>query len=127
MRSGRLYVLLAALLTLSSTLVVACGDDDGDDAKQTTAATQTSRATQPSGTIDISGIEELDDGKLTVGSDIAYAPIEFFDDSGKAVGLDIDLAQAMADVLGVEVEFENGGFATDERHRLQYSATHERE
>jgi polar amino acid transport system substrate-binding protein len=87
------------LLALVLALAAACGDDD-DDA-----------GGNGGGTIDISGVPELEDGKLTVGSDIAYAPIEFYIEGTETPdGLDIDMAKAIADVLGVEVEFVNSGF-----------------
>ncbi|MFS4097293.1 ABC transporter substrate-binding protein [Streptomyces sp. AF1A] len=49
-------------------------------------------------------------GVIEVGSDIAYAPVEFKDSSGKAVGLDPDLADALGKQLGVKLEFKNGTF-----------------
>lgn len=49
-------------------------------------------------------------GVIKVGSDIAYAPVEFKDSSGKVVGLDPDLAAAMGKQLGVTLQFENGTF-----------------
>ncbi|KUN82938.1 atrA protein [Streptomyces bungoensis] len=49
-------------------------------------------------------------GVIRVGSDIAYAPVEFKDSSGKVAGLDPDLAAAMGKQLGVKLEFENGTF-----------------
>ncbi|MBA2808916.1 ABC transporter substrate-binding protein [Streptomyces sp. KM273126] len=51
-------------------------------------------------------------GVIKVGSDISYAPVEFKDDSGKTVGIDPDLADAMGKQLGVKFEFENGTFDT---------------
>ncbi|MGW0628279.1 ABC transporter substrate-binding protein [Streptomyces sp. NPDC002758] len=51
-----------------------------------------------------------DKGVIKVGSDIAYAPVEFKDSSGKVVGLDPDLADALGKQLGVKFEFENGTF-----------------
>ena len=60
---------------------------------------------------DTSGVPELEDGVLNVGSDIAYAPFEFFEEGTETPdGLDIDLAEAIAAELGVEVEFLNTGF-----------------
>jgi polar amino acid transport system substrate-binding protein len=53
-----------------------------------------------------------DKGVIKVGSDIAYAPVEFKDGSGKTVGIDPDLADAMGKQLGVRFEFENGTFDT---------------
>ncbi|MDF3297933.1 ABC transporter substrate-binding protein [Streptomyces tropicalis] len=49
-------------------------------------------------------------GVIRVGSDIAYAPVEFKDSSGNVVGLDPDLGAAMGKQLGVKVDFENGTF-----------------
>ncbi|WP_030421016.1 ABC transporter substrate-binding protein [Streptomyces sp. SCSIO 75703] len=51
-----------------------------------------------------------DKGVIKVGSDIAYAPVEFKDDSGKTVGIDPDLAEALGKQLGVKFEFQNGTF-----------------
>ena len=49
----------------------------------------------------------LADGVLSVGVNIAYPPFEQWDDDGKPMGLDIDLAKAVAGILDVEVRFEN--------------------
>ena len=43
-------------------------------------------------------------GKLIVGVKADYAPYGFLDSSGKIVGLEPELAQDVADVLGVELE-----------------------
>ncbi|MFI1537365.1 ABC transporter substrate-binding protein [Streptomyces anandii] len=51
-----------------------------------------------------------DKGVIRVGSDISYAPVEFKDNSGKVVGLDPDLADAMGKQLGVKFDFQNGTF-----------------
>ncbi|MFI6561809.1 ABC transporter substrate-binding protein [Streptomyces sp. NPDC050534] len=53
-----------------------------------------------------------DKGVVKVGSDIAYAPVEFKDSSGQTVGIDPDLAAAMGKQLGVKFDFENGTFDT---------------
>lgn len=61
--------------------------------------------------IEVSEIPELQDGVLQVGSDIAYAPMEFFIEGTETPdGVDIDIAKAIARELGVEVEFINTGF-----------------
>jgi polar amino acid transport system substrate-binding protein len=52
-----------------------------------------------------------DAGVLKVGSDVAYAPVEFFDTDGKTViGIDPDLGKAIEGQLGVKLEFQNGTF-----------------
>lgn len=114
MSLSRKFMLLAAasLLAIGAFAAIGCGDDDEDDGGEPSATEPTGGETPSTGKIDISGVPELADGKLTIGSDIAYAPIEFYDENEQAVGLDIDLANAMAAVLGIEVEFENAGFDT---------------
>ncbi|GAB7029453.1 transporter substrate-binding domain-containing protein [Streptomyces sp. NPDC021749] len=66
------------------------------------------RATEPSGRLPP---EIRDRGKVTIGSDIAYAPMEFVRD-GRPAGVDVDLADALGRELGVRVTFENAVFDT---------------
>ncbi len=101
-RSLKRYVLVFAVLALASALAFAACDDDDDDGDGDGGA---------AGAIDISGVPELEDGVLSVGSEIAYAPFEFFQEGTEIEdGLDIDLARAIAEELGVQVEFINLGF-----------------
>ena len=51
-------------------------------------------------------------GKLVMGTDAAWAPFEYIADSDTPVGSDIDLAQAIADQWGVELEIINAAFDT---------------
>jgi len=86
----------------------ACGDDEKDSGGASPTATE---ATDGGAEIDISGVPELEDGTLNIGSDIAYAPIEFYKEGTETPdGLDVDMANAMAAVLGVDAEFINTGF-----------------
>lgn len=47
-----------------------------------------------------------EEGKFIVGLDDTFAPMGFRDENGKLVGFDIDLAKAVAERMGVEVEFK---------------------
>ncbi|MGC8971297.1 MAG: basic amino acid ABC transporter substrate-binding protein [bacterium] len=49
-------------------------------------------------------------GELVVGSDAAYPPFEFVDKNGNIVGIDIDIAKAIADHLGVKLRVVNTSF-----------------
>jgi len=94
-------IVAGAALCPALVLFAACGGDENEESKSTPAGPTTSAATAP----------ELEDGVLNVGSDIAYAPIEFFEEGTQnPQGLDIDLADALADELGVTAEFTNTGF-----------------
>lgn len=45
-------------------------------------------------------------GYIIVGLDDTFAPMGFRDNEGNLVGFDVDLAQAVGDLLGVEVRFQ---------------------
>jgi polar amino acid transport system substrate-binding protein len=49
-------------------------------------------------------------GEIVVGSDIAYAPIEYYDENNEVTGIDPAIAEAMSKQLGVDMVFENGTF-----------------
>lgn len=50
------------------------------------------------------------DGVLSIGTDASYPPAEFLDADGAIVGFDVDLASAVAAVLGLTAEFEDAAF-----------------
>ena len=104
MRKRKLLVFGAVLAAL--TLVgAACGggaDEPEDGANGTTS---------PAGGIDISGVAELEDGTLSVGSCLDYPPFESIE-GGDETGFDVDLAEAIAEELGVEVEWVRAEFDT---------------
>ena len=51
------------------------------------------------------------DGKLTIGSDLTYAPAEFVAADGKtAVGFDIDIITAVAQLMGLEADVQSSAF-----------------
>ncbi|MFH8338437.1 ABC transporter substrate-binding protein [Streptomyces sp. AM6-12] len=94
---------VGALAVAGALLVTGCGDQTkgkGNDSGAASSAPLASKLPQS-----VRG-----KGKILVGSDIAYAPVEFKDSSGKAVGLDPDLAAALGKQLGVKFEFQNGTF-----------------
>lgn len=100
-------LLLGSLAFVVVLLFAACGDEEGEEPE----ATATAGAGETPTGIGISGVPELQDGKLTVGSDIAYAPMEFYEEGTETpTGADIDIGTAIAGALGVEIEFVNTGW-----------------
>jgi ABC-type amino acid transport substrate-binding protein len=55
-------------------------------------------------------VPQLQDGKLHVGVEMAFPPMEFYDELKKPAGADVELANALGKALGVEVEFVNMDF-----------------
>ncbi|MCI6141046.1 MAG: transporter substrate-binding domain-containing protein [Subdoligranulum variabile] len=93
----------AAVLALTLTAALAgCGSS----ASSAAASSDTVAAS----TADTADETELDKvkaaGKLVVGVEGTYPPFTYHDDNGELTGLDIELGKALADKLGVEVEFQ---------------------
>ncbi|MFJ9039524.1 ABC transporter substrate-binding protein [Streptomyces sp. NPDC102406] len=99
---------VGAIAVAGTLLLTGCGDQtkskDSDSASGSTSAKSAPLASKLPASI-------RDKGVINVGSDIAYAPVEFKDDSGKAVGIDPDVAAALGKQLGVTFNFQNGKFA----------------
>ncbi len=102
----RRTVVLPALLAAAALTLVACGGSSttaGPGAGSPSASSAPLAAELPE------AIRKA--GVLRVGSDIAYAPVEFFDTDGKtAIGIDPDLGKALGAQLGVDFVFQNGTF-----------------
>ncbi|KJS60187.1 ABC transporter substrate-binding protein [Streptomyces rubellomurinus] len=49
-------------------------------------------------------------GKIVIATDASYAPNEFKDDKGNIVGMDVDLANAIAKKLGLTADVQNATF-----------------
>lgn len=96
----------AAVLALTLTAALAgCGSS------ASSAATSTDTAAS---TAETSGENELEKvkaaGKLVIGVEGTYPPFTYHDDNGELTGLDIELGKALADKLGVEVEFQEAAW-----------------
>jgi polar amino acid transport system substrate-binding protein len=103
MRCRRQIQLVSIVVAAAAALVLlaACGGGGEKAAGNTPAGSATSATEVP----------ELQDGVIQIGSDISYAPIEFYEEGTQnAEGLDVDLADALAEELGVRAEFINTGF-----------------
>ena len=55
--------------------------------------------------------EYLDSAPIIVGGDRAYPPYEFIDKDGNPAGYNVDLTRAIAEVMGMKVEFHFGNWS----------------
>ena len=100
--------LFALLLTLAMVLsLAACGGDSTETTEETTEDTQTEETTDSTGTADFTTVEE---GKLIMSTNAAFPPYEMTDDSGAVVGIDADIAAAIAEKLGLELQIDDMDF-----------------
>ncbi|MGW5367192.1 ABC transporter substrate-binding protein [Streptomyces sp. NPDC004009] len=96
---------VGAIAVAGALLLTGCGDqtkDSGNGSGSSSAGSAPLAAKLPK--------DIRSSGVVRVGSDIAYAPVEYKDNSGNVVGLDPDLAAALGKQLGVKFQFENGTF-----------------
>ncbi|MEV6809328.1 ABC transporter substrate-binding protein [Streptomyces sp. NPDC051132] len=98
---------VGAIAVAGTLLLTGCGDQTKDKNKDSGSA-----STSSAPLADKLPQEIRSKGKIRVGADVAYAPMEFKDSSGKIVGMDPDLAVALGKQLGVTFEFQNGTFDT---------------
>ncbi len=99
---GRRRLRLAGLVITLALVAAACGSSGSKSSGATSAA---------GGLTDLGKklpAEIQQSKEIKVGSDIEYAPVEFFKEGTQQVqGIDWDLAEAMAGKLGVKVTFVN--------------------
>ncbi|WP_156726026.1 ABC transporter substrate-binding protein [Streptomyces apocyni] len=101
---------VGAIAVAGALVLTACGDqtDKGSDSSEPKKDKPTATSAAP--LFDKLPKKYQDAGVIKVGSDIAYAPMEFVDKDNKPAGVDIDIANALGKVLGVEFKFTSGDF-----------------
>ena len=78
-------------LVLSAFILAACGESDSISSKGDSNQTL---------------LEQIQkEGVIQIGTEGAYAPYSYHDESGELVGYDVEVAEAVAEKLGVKVEF----------------------
>jgi polar amino acid transport system substrate-binding protein len=103
MRGTRLWLVIAMIAALFATALVAgCGDDDDDDDAATEATTGETTAS----------FETIEEGVLTVGTDAPYPPFLIGNpEDPDFSGYEIELFNAISEILGLEPQYSNTNFA----------------
>ena len=95
-------------------LLAACGGEPANNAQTASpsnapaassvpAVSDAAPAANPQGSL----IERINNkGTITVGTEGTYAPFSYHDKDGKLTGYDVEVTRAVADKLGVKVEFK---------------------
>jgi polar amino acid transport system substrate-binding protein len=123
MRKGKTHVLMAALVAVIlgvMGLAVGCGGDDEPAPGETSPAATTLEGTAAERAETIlgqapTGLAQkiVDRGSVIVANDADYPPQSSIDQqSNELVGFDVDVAKRMAEILGLEVKFENPAWET---------------
>ncbi|MFJ5232715.1 ABC transporter substrate-binding protein [Kitasatospora sp. NPDC088391] len=107
----------AATLAAGSLLLTACGSSTSSSSGSTgtaggNATQQVSAAAADPALAALVPAEVKSAGKLVVAADASYAPNEFKDEKGNIVGMDVDLAKAVAQKLGLTADVQNADFTS---------------
>lgn len=87
---------------IAAVLLAACGGEKG-----AASSSQAASAPAPAAAATGSLIERINNkGTITVGTEGTYAPFTYHDESGKLTGYDVEVTRAVAEKLGVTVEFK---------------------
>lgn len=105
-RKWRLAVAFAA-----SGALLAAGCTSNTDSAESTTSTTAASAEKVEAIANTVPEAIKSSGKLIVGVNIPYAPNEFKDETGKIVGFDVDLMDAVAGTLGLTPEYRESDFA----------------
>ncbi len=94
-----LVMIMTAILAVS--MLAGCGSSSKE-----TKAPETDAAANEAGETAAAGeVTTIEEGVLKVGMEIGYPPMEYFDEDGATpIGFDVELAQALADDMGLELE-----------------------
>lgn len=106
MKKKLMAVLVAAGMVVS---MAACGGAASES--QTAApAAETVDSTAEAGTEETGELKTVTPGKLTMSTNAAFPPYEMTTDDGKLEGIDIEVAGAIAEKLGLELQVDDMDF-----------------
>src|SRR5260370_39504024 len=110
-RSLRLASWLA-VLAAAAFVVAGCGSSSSTSSSSSSTSSGTGAATGADATVAALVPAKIKSkGTLTVAADATYPPNEFIQGGSTVVGMDADLAQALAGVMGLKAVVSNVTFA----------------
>ena len=99
-----LSVLMAATMLVCVMALTGCG---GDTTEPTTD--EANNQSEPASTT-ATDLKTVTEGVLTMSTNAAFPPYESTDDSGNVVGIDADIAAAIAEKLGLKLQIDDMDF-----------------
>lgn len=106
------FLALAMALAMVMSLA-ACGNSSSSSAGTSSSNNSSASQSDASSSGDTSSTGELTtivEGKLIMSTNAAFPPYEMTDDNGNVVGIDADIAAAIAEKLGLELQIEDMDF-----------------
>jgi polar amino acid transport system substrate-binding protein len=110
-RRGKIWRIAAIFAVTGALAVSGCSAGSNSGSSESTSATSGVSAEKVDAIANTVPEDIKSSGKLIVGVNIPYTPNEFKDPSGKIVGFDVDLMNAVAATLGLTAEYREADFA----------------
>ena len=95
------FLALLSAAAMMTTLMVGCGSN-GNNAASNDPSTD--------GNAEPAALTTVTPGKLTMSTNATFPPYEMTDDNGNIVGIDVEIAGAIADKLGLELQVDDMDF-----------------
>ena len=99
-----LSVLMAAAMLVGVMALTGCGGDTTEPATD-----EANNQSEPASTT-AADLKTVTEGVLTMSTNAAFPPYESTDDSGNIVGIDAEIAAAIAEKLGLELQIDDMDF-----------------
>lgn len=118
MKNFKKLALMGLTAVMSLSLLAACGGGNGGSAETPANNTETSaveNSETPAGSTETPATGEfttVEAGKLHMATNAAFPPYEMTTDDGGFEGIDVEVAQAIADKLGLELVINDMDFST---------------
>ncbi len=105
MKKKILSILMAAAMLLSVCALTACGSQE--EPAPAEEGTEAAEAAEPAEAGEFTTVTE---GVLTMSTNAAFPPYEMTNDAGEFEGIDVEIAQAIAEKLGLELQVDDMDF-----------------
>ncbi len=105
---SRRSFLAAAAVSAAALALTACGGSSASTASSVASSAASSEATSSS--VAAADVTTVVAGKLTMATNATFPPYEMTTDSGDIEGIDVDIAKAIAEKLGLELQIDDMDF-----------------
>ena len=101
---------LAMTMALAMALSLAACGSSGNGSASSTGSASSASSTGSASTSEPAALKTIEEGKLIMSTNASFPPYEMTDDSGKIVGIDAEIAEAIANKLGLELVIDDMDF-----------------
>ena len=103
-------ILLASVMALSLAACSNTSSDSSSDAADTSSSAATTEESTSESAATAGELTTVEEGMLTMSTNAAFPPYEMTNDAGEFEGIDVEIAQAIADKLGLELRIDDMDF-----------------